>query len=116
MSPRFVSRKRSWEKKGVSGILKSVATRKEFLESVKHQIRFVFLPKHSSWLNQIETVFGIVMRKVMRRGNFTSVADLEEKIKQFLDYFNRVFAHPSHAGILPIAQFRSKKSVRAIDL
>jgi hypothetical protein len=54
----------------------------------------VFLPKHSSWLNQIEVIFGIVMRKVMRRGNFTSVADLAEKLRQFLKYFNDTMAHP----------------------
>ncbi|MBC7816409.1 MAG: transposase [Planctomycetaceae bacterium] len=59
-------------------------------------LRFVFLPKHSSWLNQIEVLFGIVMRKVMRRGNFTSVADLEDKLRQFLKYFNDTMAHPFH--------------------
>lgn len=80
--------------KGQRGILASVASRRVFLEDRKHRVRFVFLPKHSSWLNQIETVFGIVMRKVMRRGNFTSVADLEAKLRRFLEYFNRVFAHP----------------------
>jgi DDE superfamily endonuclease len=56
----------------------------------------VFLPKHSSWLNQVEIVFGIVMRKVIRRGSFTSVADLEAKLKAFLAYFNLVLAHPFH--------------------
>lgn len=59
-----------------------------------HRIRFIYLPKHSSWLNQIETVFGIIMRKVIRRGNFTSVAVLEEKLRQFIDYFNQTMAHP----------------------
>jgi hypothetical protein len=54
----------------------------------------VYLPKHSSWLNQIETVFGIIMRKVVRRGNFTSVADLERKLRDFLAYFNATMAHP----------------------
>jgi hypothetical protein len=54
----------------------------------------VYLPKHSSWLNQVEIVFGIIMRKVIRRGNFTSVADLEAKLKAFLQYFNAVLAHP----------------------
>lgn len=54
----------------------------------------MYLPKHSSWLNQIEVVFGIINRKVMRRGNFTSVADLESKLRQFLTYYNEVMAHP----------------------
>lgn len=59
-----------------------------------HRIRFVFLPKHSSWLNQIETVFGIIMRKVVRRGNFPSVENLEKRLRQFLDYYNITMAHP----------------------
>lgn len=54
----------------------------------------MYLPKHSSWLNQIEVVFGIINRKVMRRGNFTSVDDLESKLRQFLKYYNEVMAHP----------------------
>lgn len=71
-----------------------MATRGEFLSDVDHRIRFVYLPKHSSWLNQIEIVFGIVHRKLLRGGNFTSVADLEEQLRQFLDYYNRTMAHP----------------------
>lgn len=39
-------------------------------------------------------MFGIVMRKVIRRGNFTSLADLEAKLRAFLAYFNLVLAHP----------------------
>ena len=64
------------------------------MSAPQHRIRFVFLPKHSSWLNQIETIFGIVMRKVIRRGNFTSVAALEAKLRAFLEYFNFTMAHP----------------------
>src|SRR5271157_1196965 len=43
-------------KKGVRGVLKSVASRQAFLSKLSHRIRFVYLPKHSSWLNQIEVV------------------------------------------------------------
>jgi hypothetical protein len=54
----------------------------------------VFLPKHTSWLNQVEIVFGMIMRKVIRRGSFNSVSDLEEKLLKFISYFNEVFAKP----------------------
>jgi transposase len=81
-------------KKGVRGILKSVSSRQAFLSESSHRIRFVYLPKHSSWLNQIEVVFGVIMRKVIRRGSFTSVKDLRTKLLNFIAYFNRVFAKP----------------------
>ena len=71
-----------------------MATRKEFLSDTAHRIRFVYLPEHSSWLNQIEVVFGIVHRKLPRGGNFTSVKDLQEQLREFLDYYNRTMAHP----------------------
>ena len=75
-------------KKGVRGILKSMETRQEFLEDESHKIRFVFLPKHTSWLNQIEIWFSILARKIIRRGNFTSTEELKEKILKFIEFFN----------------------------
>jgi transposase len=83
-------------KKGVRGVLRSVASRQAFLSERGHRIRFVYTPKHSSWLNQIEVIFGMIMRKVIRRGSFTSVADLRDKLVNFIEYFNRVFAEPFH--------------------
>jgi DDE superfamily endonuclease len=69
-------------------------TRAEFLSDINHRIRFVYLPKHSSWLNQIEIVFGIIHRKLLRGGNFTSVADVESQLRAFMDYYNSTMAHP----------------------
>jgi len=71
-----------------------MATRREFLADLQHRIRFVYLPKHSSWLNQIEIVFGIIHRKLLRGGNFTSVADLQSQLREFMSYYNTTMAHP----------------------
>lgn len=71
-----------------------MATRKAFLSDITHRIRFVYLPKHSSWLNQIEVIFGIIHRKLLRGGNFTSVTDLESQLREFIAYYNTTMAHP----------------------
>lgn len=59
-----------------------------------HGIRFVSLSKHRSRLNPIETVFGVIYRKVICRGHFTSVIDLEKNRSRFIDDDSQTMAHP----------------------
>ena len=51
-------------------------------------VSFHFTPVGSSWMNQIETWFGIITRQAIRRGTFTSVKVLIKHIRDYIEHWN----------------------------
>lgn len=80
--------------KGKEGILKSKISRMNFLEIKTHKVRFVFTPKHCSWLNPIENWFAKLQRHVITNGNFNAVKELNQKIENYITFYNSCLLKP----------------------
>ena len=79
---------------GQAGMLASRPTRVAFVPEPRHRIRLVFTPTHTSWLNQGEIWFSILVKRRLKRASFVSVDELRERLIAFIDYFNKTMAKP----------------------
>ena len=57
-------------------------------------VHFHFTPTKACWLNQIEIWFGVLQRRLLRRGEFSSKADLTRQLLAYLEYYNVHWARP----------------------
>ena len=65
----------------------SSETRK-YLETVPDKFKFVFTPKHASWLNIIESFFSKMVRSVLRGIRVNSINELKERVSQYINQIN----------------------------
>jgi transposase len=74
--------------------LKTGPQRRAFLTDPSHRHGLHFTPKHGSWLNQAELFFGVLHRRFLARGSFTSAKDFIRRLERFLKDYNTRHAHP----------------------
>src|SRR5437763_10802651 len=75
--------------RSLCGHLTTRKTRAAFFSDPTHRLRFVYTPKHSSWLNQISIWFSILVWRLLSRLSCTSVQELRAHILAFIAYYNR---------------------------
>ena len=69
-------------------------SRAVFLHDPTQKVVFHYTPKHASWMNQVEIWLSILVRKLLKRGNFLSLHDLRAQILAFIAYYNQTMAKP----------------------
>jgi transposase len=67
---------------------KSVLVQRWLKSKKRRRFHFHFTPTSSSWLNQVERWFALITERMIRRGTFRSVQELERAIYQWLANWN----------------------------
>jgi DDE superfamily endonuclease len=65
-----------------------------WLSNREHERTFHYLPRHGSWLNQVEMWFSVLARQFLRQGDFTSLKEFEGRLWRYMEYYNQEKAHP----------------------
>ena len=84
----------------------------------RKRFRFHFTPTSSSWLNQIERLFGLITDRMIRRGTFHGVDELEQAIYQWLAQWNgspKPFVWKASADVILDKVRRCKELTRTGD-
>ena len=68
---------------------KSAAVQRWLKPTKRRRFHIHFTPTSSSWLNQVERWFGLITDKMIRRGTFHSVEELEHAIYEWLANWNQ---------------------------
>lgn len=71
-----------------------MSRRAAFLSDRSYTVVFHDTPNQSLWMNHIEIWLSILVRKLLTRGSFTSVQDLENRALAFIDSYNETMAKP----------------------
>jgi transposase len=67
---------------------KSAEVQRWLASKKRARFHFHFTPTSSSWLNQVERLFGIITERMIRRGTFHNVTELETAIYKWLALWN----------------------------
>jgi transposase len=67
---------------------KSAAVQRWLKPKTRRRFHFHFTPTSSSWLNQVERLFGLITERMIRRGTFHTVDELQRAIYQWLAIWN----------------------------
>jgi hypothetical protein len=105
------------QRPGAAARWRTPAQRRAYAAAPGRRFRLEYLPRHGSWLNQIELFFSALARRFLRRGDFASADQFAERLGRFLEAYNAAEAHPyrwSFAGTPRVRGLAVRRNVPAL--